>query len=109
MDLFSHRVYIEFQRTKEDKQIAASLMRCWKNIGVPDFLQFDNELSFHGSNKYPRSFGIVLRVCLNYGIQPVFMPIGKPWRNSTIEKFNNTFKRKFFRWQWSSSYADLKR
>jgi putative transposase len=95
MDLFSHRVYIESQRTKEDKQVAASLMRCWKAIGIPDFLQFDNELSFHGSNKYPRSLGIVLRVCLHYGIQPVFIPIREPWRNGAIEHFNDTYNKKF--------------
>lgn len=109
MDLFSHRVYIESQRTKEDKQVAASLMRCWKAIGIPDFLQFDNELSFHGSNKYPRSLGIVLRVCLHYGIQPVFIPIGEPWRNGAIEHFNDTYNKKFFRRQWFPSYSALKR
>ena len=108
MDLFSHRVYIESQRTKEDRQVASSLMRCWKTIGIPDFLQIDNELSFHGSNKYPRSFGIVLKACLHYGIQPVFIPIGEPWRNGAIEHFNNTYNRKFFRRQWFHSYAHLK-
>jgi len=109
MDLFSHRVYIESQRTKEDHQVAASLMRCWKALGLPDFLQIDNELSFRGSNKYPRSFGVVIRLCLHYGIQPVFIPIGEPWRNGSIERFNDTYSKKFFRRQWFSSYAHLKR
>jgi len=109
MDLYSHRVYIESQRTKQDQQVAASLMRCWKAIGIPDFLQFDNELSFHGSNKYPRSFGIVLKTCLYFGIQPVFIPIREPWRNGAIEHFNNTYNKKFFRRQWFPSYANLKR
>lgn len=109
MDLFSHRVYVEAQRTKEDRQIAGSLMRCWKNLGIPDFLQMDNELSFRGSNKYPRSFGIVIRLCLYYGIQPVFIPIGEPWRNGSIEHFNDTYSKKFFRRQWFHSYAHLKR
>jgi len=74
MDLFSHRAYIQSQRTKEDRQVAASLMRCWKTIGIPDFLQIDNELSFRGSNKYPRSFGIVIKLCLYYGIEPCLSP-----------------------------------
>jgi putative transposase len=109
MDLYSHRVYIESQRTKQDYQVAASLMRCWKVIGIPDFLQFDNELSFHGSNKYPRPFGIVLKICLYFGIQPIFIPIGEPWRNGAIEHFNDTYNKKFFRRQWFQSYANLKR
>ena len=109
MDLFSHQVYIESQRTKQDQQIASSLLRCWKAIGFPDFIQFDNELSFRGSNKYPRSPGIVIRLCLYFGVQPVFIPIAEPWRNGCIEKFNDTYNRKFFRRQWFLSYAFLKK
>ena len=63
MDLYSHRVFIESSRTKEDDNIAHGLLRCWKSMGLPDFLQIDNELSFRGSNRYPRSLGIVLRLC----------------------------------------------
>ena len=109
MDLFSHQVYIGSQRTKEDRQVASSLLRCWKAIGLPDFLQLDNELSFRGSNRYPRSPGLVIRLCLYFGVQPVFIPIGEPWRNGTIEKFNDTYNKKFFRRQWFASYAMLKR
>lgn len=109
IDLFSHQVYIESQRTKEDRQVASSLMRCWKAIGLPDFLQLDNELSFRGSNRYPRSPGLVIRLCLYFGVQPVFIPIGEPWRNGVIEKFNDTYNKKFFRRQWFPSYAALKR
>jgi len=109
MDLYSHRVYIEGQRTKEDDLIAQSLLRCWKVMGLPDFLQLDNELSFRGSNRYPRSLGLVLRLCLHYGVHPVFIPIGEPWRNGEIERFNDTYDKKFFRRQWFSSYGMLKR
>ena len=109
MDLFSHQVYIESQRTKHDRQVACSLLRCWKAIGLPDFLQFDNELSFRGSNRYPRSPGLVIRLCLYFGVQPVFIPVGEPWRNGVIEKFNDTYNKKFFRQQWFPSYSALKR
>ena len=109
MDIYSHRVYIESQRTKEDRHIASSLLRCWKAMGLPDFLQMDNELSFHGSNKYSRSFGVVIKLCLHFGVQPVFIPVSEPWRNGTIESFNNTYNKKFFRRQWFHSYLYLKR
>ena len=109
MDIFSHQVYIESQRTKEDRQVASSLLRCWKAMGLPDFLLLDNELSFRGSNKYPRSPGLVIRLCLYFGVHPVFIPISEPWRNGTIEKFNDTYNKKFFRRQWFPSYATLKR
>lgn len=109
MDIFSHQVYIESQRTKEDRQVASSLLRCWKAIGPPDFLLLDNELSFRGSNKYPRSPGLVIRLCLYFDIQPVFVPIREPWRIGVIEKFNDTYNKKFFRRQWFNSYSHLKR
>ena len=89
--------------------MASSLMRSWKTVGVPDFLQMDNELSFRGSNRYPRSMGLVIRLCLYYGVTPVFIPIGEPWRNGVIESFNNTYDKKFYRRQWFPSYAALKR
>lgn len=109
MDVFSHWVYIESGRTKEDRQVASSLLRCWKAVGVPDFIQFDNALSFRGSNKYPRSPGLVIRLCLYFGITPVFIPVGEPWRNGCIEKFNDTYDKKFFRRQWFPNYRALKR
>jgi len=109
MDIFSHQVYIESQRTKQDRQIASSLLRCWKAIGSPDFLLLDNELSFRGSNKYPRSPGLVIRLCLYFDVQPVFIPIREPWRIGVIEKFNDTYNKKFFRRQWFNSYSHLKR
>jgi hypothetical protein len=108
MDIFSHWVYIESRRTKEDRQVASSLLKCWKAMGLPDFIQFDNELSFRGSNRYPRSPGLVIGLCLYFGVTPVFIPIGEPWRNGCIEKFNDTYNKKFFRRQWFPNYGSLK-
>lgn len=108
MDLYSHRVFLHPQRTKNDQAVAQGLIRCWKTLGMPDFLQFDNELAFRGSNRYPRSFGIVLRLCLSLGIEVVFIPIGEPWRNGTIESFNDTYDSRFFRVQWFRSYRHLR-
>jgi hypothetical protein len=109
MDVYSHQVFIESQRTKQDEQIACSLLRCWKVMGLPDFLQLDNQLCFRGSNRYPRSPGLVIRLCLFFGVTPVFIPIAEPWRNGNIEKFNDTYNKKFFRQQWFGSYTALKR
>jgi putative transposase len=105
----THQVYIESQRSKEDRQTACSLMRCWKTMGMPDFLQMDNALTFRGSNRYPRSFGLVIRLCLHYGVTPVFIPIKEPWRNGVIESFNDSYDKNFYRRQWFSSYSTLKR
>jgi len=76
---------------------------------MPDYLQLDNELSFRGSNRYPRSFGIVIKTCLYFGVEPVFIPVREPWRNGIIENFNDTYDKKFFRRQWFRNYRHLKR
>jgi len=67
----------------------------------------DNELSFRGSNRYPHSLGLVLRLCLLLKIQPVFIPQGEPWRNGEIESFQDTFDKAFFRSQRFLSFKDL--
>ena len=78
-------------------------------MGMPDFLQLDNALSFRGSNRYPRSFGMVIRLCLHFGVIPVFIPISEPWRNGVIERFNDSYDKRFYRRQWFTSYLALKR
>lgn len=109
MDVATHQVYLESQRSKEDRQTACSLMRCWKSMGMPDFLQIDNALTFRGSNRYPRSFGLVIRLCLHYGVTPVSIPINEPWRNGMIESFNDSYDKNFYRRQWFPSYSAIKR
>lgn len=56
----------------------------------------DNTLSTQGSHLYPHSFGIVIRLYLKLGIQPVFISIREPWRNGVIEHFPNAFDKMFF-------------
>jgi len=109
IDVATHQVYIESCRSQEDRQIASRLLKCWKAMGMPDFLQLDNALSFRGSNRYPRSFGMVIRLCLHFGVIPVFIPISEPWRNGVIERFNDSYDKRFFRRQWFTSYLALKR
>ncbi|MCK4785014.1 MAG: hypothetical protein KAV87_14780 [Desulfobacteraceae bacterium] len=67
---------------------------------MPDFLQLDNALMFRYSNRYPRSFGLVIRLCIFYGITPVFIPIAESHSNAVIKNFNDDYNKKFFRKQW---------
>ncbi len=109
IDIYSHRVKLNIIRSKRDEEIANGLISTWKTVGIPEYIQFDNELSFHGSNKYPHSLGLVLRLCLSLNIQPIFIPQREPWRNGVIENFNNTFDKKFFRTQAFRNFSHLKK
>jgi len=93
------------RQTKQD--ITGALVLCFKTLGIPKYLQLDNKLPARGSNRYPHSFGLVIRLCLYLGIQPVFIPIKEPWRNGIVEHFNNVFDKSFFRSQFFKSFSHL--
>lgn len=107
MDIFRHKVAISPIRTKQDQVLIDVLISIWDRLGTPKYFQMDNANIFRGSNRYPRSFGEVIRLCLSLGVEPVFIPIGEPWRNPEIEKFQDTFDKKFFRAQEFSSFLEL--
>lgn len=107
MDVARHKVALSPIRTKQDTSVVSSLILIWSRLGIPKYFQMDNELVFRGSNRYPRSFGEVIRLCLSLGVEPVFIPIGEPWRNPEIEKFQDTFDKKFFRAQEFSGFVEL--
>ncbi len=108
IDRFSHQAYSVPIRSKDDGAVMHALIKTWREIGIPEFLQLDNELSFLGSNRYPHSLGKVLKLCLAVGIQPVFIPTGEPWRNGVVEHFNRTFENSFYRTERFENFEYLK-
>jgi hypothetical protein len=87
-DRCSHRCAIDVLGSREAQGILDFLVASWQWLGLPDYLQMDNALEFRGSNRYPRSFGKIVRVAADLGIEPLFNPPGEPWRNGGIEWFN---------------------
>lgn len=93
IDVCSHHAGIEIVSDRADARVLAALGRLWGRHGVPRRIQFDNGGPFTA----PTGVGEVVRVCLHQGATPVFVPPREPWRNGTIEHFNDTFDRRFFR------------
>ena len=108
IDVFSHSAHSVITRSKDDDSVVGALIDTWKQLGIPEYLVLDNELSFRGSNRYPHSFGKVIKLCLSMNIQPVFIPLGEPWRNGIIERFNQTFAQRFYRTERFRTYEHLK-
>lgn len=79
--------------TKNSLDVTQSVVAFWKSFSVPDFLQMDNELSFKGSNRHPRGLGLLLRTALAFNVTPRFIPVGEPWRNGVIERFNQKVEK----------------
>jgi len=97
IDVETHTCYTKPLRTKSSEEILLAIAEFWHEFGLPDALQMDNELCFRGSNRYPRSFGSVVKFALSLGVAPVFIPIKEPWRNGIVEKFNNTYQKRFLK------------
>jgi IS30 family transposase len=108
----SHKYYLVVLRDKLSKQTALRalpnkgmeaildvLVDAWQKMGCPKRLKMDNCLDFRGSNLYPRSPSKLVRVCLDLGVQPVFIPIREPWRNGVVENLNGLLDRFLFRLQ----------
>lgn len=107
VDAYDRRGRINPHRRQTKTDVTSALIRCWQSMGIPTYLQMDNTLATQGSHRHPRSFGLVIRLCLLLGIQPVFIPIREPWRNGIIERFNQDFDKLFLRTQFFRNFAYL--
>lgn len=103
IDVASHHAGIEIVTDRGDARVLAALQRLWGRHGVPRRIQFDNGGPFVS----PTGLGEVVRVCLRQGATPVFVPPREPWRNATIEHFNDTFDKRFFRQERFTGLAHL--
>lgn len=106
-DVRSRGVTLAAALDKQAHTIAAFLVTVWQTRGLPTVLQMDNGLEFRGSNRYPRAFGLVVRLALDVGIEPLFIPPHEPWHNGVIERFNGLAQHLLLdRWCFDSM-ADL--
>jgi putative transposase len=94
IDAISRRCAVEAMTHKAD--VYLSVWDVWKRLGIPRFAQFDNAMEFYGSPKHPRGMGQVIRLCLANNVQAVFIPMREPWRNGTVEKFNDHWSGMFY-------------
>ena len=99
IDVFSNVCRIWPYRGKKAVFATDFLVSAWQKIGIPKYLQVDNELCFKGSNRHPRTFGDVIKLCLYLGVEIIFVPEAEPWRQGVIEKFNDVYDKVFFRAQ----------
>ena len=94
VDVYSHRCGVQPSFSKASQSLIDAVWLLWHRLGIPRHLQVDNELSFHGSNRYPRGMGSLIRLCLHNKVTLWFIPVNEPWRNGIVEKFNDHFRQK---------------
>ena len=81
----------------------------WKRMGIPERIQVDNAMSFFGSPTHPRGMGPLIRLCLQNGVEPWFIPMSEPWRNGMIESFNDRYQQMFLGKRVMSSREELEK
>lgn len=82
----------------------ASLTEHWRLVGLPGYAQFDNDMIFQGTHRYPDALGRISRLCLSLGVVPVFVPPRETGFQAMIESYNGWWQAKV----WARfQHADL--
>jgi len=87
------------QTIASDKSRNTVIQHCldtWKTLGIPQFLQLDNDAAFCGGYKTPRIFGQLVRLCLYVGSELIFLPIAEPKCNGEVEELNGLWAHAFW-------------
>jgi len=107
-DAFDGAVYLKLSRSRKMEAVLAFLGECWKSLGRPEQIQFDNAREFLGWGSAARYLSRVIRLCLRFGIEPIFIPPAQPQRNGGVEWFNGWFQPRLLQRHYTRASA-LKR
>ena len=73
VDLATHRCAVEPLLSREGQHTVDALWASWLRLGMPKHQQVDNEMVFYGSPAHPRGMGLLIRLCLPLGIEPILV------------------------------------
>lgn len=107
-DVFDGAVCLKIYRSRKMDSVVDFLGECWKTLGIPAQVQFDNAREVVGWGPAARYLSRVLRLCLRFGTAPVLIPPARPQRNGCIEHFNGWFQPRLFQRHYTQLNA-LKR
>ena len=85
--------------SRRSSEILETLVYGWQRLGISHQPQLDNSLEFRGSNRWPRSFSKIIRLCLLLGVEVTFIPEGMACRNGSVENFNGLLDHLFVKSQ----------
>jgi transposase InsO family protein len=95
-DAYDGAVCLRLYRSRKMETSLDFLGECWKSLGRPSQVQFDNAREVVGWGPAARYLSRVIRLCLRFGIEPVLIPPAQPYRNGRVEHFNGWFQPRLF-------------
>jgi transposase InsO family protein len=107
-DAFDGAVCLRLAYSRKMDEVLGFLGECWKDLGRPEQVQFDNARELCGWGQSARALSRVIRLCLRYGVSPVFIPEGEPQFNGSAENFNGWFQEPLFQRHYKRP-GDLRR
>lgn len=91
-DAFDGAVCLKLGRSRRMEAVLAFLGDCWKTLGRPEEVQFDNAREIAGWGPAARYLSRVIRLCLRFEVEAVFIPPAQPQRQGGVEWFNGWFQ-----------------
>jgi len=107
-DVFDGAVCLRLASSRRMDEVLWFLGECWKDLGRPAQVQLDNARELSGWGPAARSLSRVIRLCLRFGVEPVFIPAGEPQFNGSVENFNGWFQPRLFQRRFTRP-GDLRR
>jgi hypothetical protein len=95
-DAFDGAVCLRLAESRRMDEVLGFLGECWKDLGRPEQVQFDNARELCGWGASARTLSRVIRLCLRFHVSPVFIPEGEPQFNGSVENFNGWFQEPLF-------------
>jgi transposase InsO family protein len=95
-DAFDGAVCLRLADARKMDEVLWFLGECWKDLGLPEQVPFDNARELAGWGASAWTLSRVIGLCLRYGVSPVFIPQGEPQFNGSVENFNGWFQEPLF-------------
>jgi hypothetical protein len=95
-DAFDGAVCLRLAESRKMDEVLGFLGECWKDLGRPEQVQLDNARELSGWGPAAWALSRVIRLCLRFGVSPVFIPEREPQFNGSVENFNGWFQGPLF-------------
>lgn len=95
-DVFDGAVCLQLGRSRTMEAVLDFLGDCWKTLGRPKQVQLDNAREYLGWGAAAHYLSRLIRLCLRFEVEPIFIPPARPQYNGSVENFNGWFQPRLF-------------
>lgn len=109
INLRTHELAQTIRADKSTSSACEHVLEAFSTLGLPDFLQIDNDAAFTGLGRTRPVLGRFIRLLLYLGVEVIFIPPGEPKRNSVVERANGIWAKSFWEKDHFSSLQAVQR